>query len=182
MKAVKINKIQWNLGNLTDEQKEQVMLKLPTQKGFVTEDNFNVTERVPYLLKKKFGYDIVDFSFVEIHIAETISELLKTCAPAGKEKNLFTDSGNLSAYGKMCKENLENAVKERIQLERKGTSAYAMPKRLDAVMLGIEKISGLSWDAHTPDELLAPIYRKIWDQKAVNLKDMFERNSDEDED
>lgn len=179
MKAIKIYNIHWNIDHLTDEEKEKVMNTIPMQVGFKAEDEFSVLDNVPELLKKKFGYDVKEFSFSEIHVAETLYELLKLCAPKGKEKTIFTDKGNLSAYGKLCKENLENDVKARIQLERKGIPAHEMSKHLDAVMLGVEKLSGLSWNDHTPDELFAPIYRQIWDQKAVNLKDAFEGDEDE---
>lgn len=174
MKAVKLTKINWNLNNLTEEERVNAMRVLPTHKGFKADDSFVILDKVPTLLKKKYGYDIIDFCFTEIPIIDDVTDLLKFCAPEGKEKPIYTEAGRLSTYGKMCKENLERLVKERIQMERKGVSEYDMPKKLDAVMLAIQEITKLDWEAHTPDELLAPIYRKIWDQRAYNLKDAFE--------
>lgn len=170
MKAVKLTKIQWNLNDLTDEEKKQVINTLPTEKGFTANDDFNVPERVPAILKKKYGHDIETFSFTECRIAETLDDLLRLCNPDDSRKELYTSKGELSAYGKKCRENLDFNIKWRMQLERKGTSPYAMPKILDEVMLGLEKISDMSWEKHTADEFMTFVQRKIWNRKYTNMK------------
>ena len=181
MKAVKLNKIQWNLNNVEDEKRDEILKTLPVEKGFMVDDNFNVAESVPAILKKKFGYDIIDFSFTEYHVTETLEELLELCTPGGKTKDLFTGTGKLSQYGMKCRNNLEHNIKWRINLERKGTSPYAMPKLLDQIMLGVEKVTGLKWEDHAPDEFMAKISRMIWDKKAVNLADKFDKEDEEEE-
>lgn len=163
MKAVKLYKIQWNLEGLSEEEKTKVIETLPTEKGFTTDDNFNVAERVPVLLKKKFGYDIINFAFTEIRIVETVEDLLKLCKPnQRKEKEIFNVmSGNISSYGKQCLSNLEWNIKWRLRLESEGTSEWSMPVILDEVMLGIEKVTGMDWSGHTVDELMDPVKKQI---------------------
>jgi len=93
MKAVKLSKIQWNLSGLSPEEKEEALKKLPTVKGFKANDDFNVAEQVPVLLKKKYGYGIIDFTFTQVHIITDIKELFLLGLPDGtKMKKFFNKS------------------------------------------------------------------------------------------
>ena len=49
-----------------------------------------------------------------------------------------------------------------------------MPVILDEVMIGIENVTGMTWEGHTANELMTPVVKKINDKKAVNLKSKFE--------
>ena len=176
MKAIKLYKIQWDLKNLSNEQREKVIEALPKTKGFTTQDDkFNVVERVPQLLKKKYGYDIIDFAFAELRVVNTVEDLLLLCAPTNeKVKKLFKNNGSLSTYGETCFDNLETNVRERIQRESQGVEDWEMPNILDEVMIGIENVTGMTWEGHTVNELMTPVVKKINDKKAVNLKSKFE--------
>lgn len=176
MKAIKLYKIQWDLKGLTKEEREKVLETLPEAKGFTTkDDNFNVAERVPKILKKKYGYDIIDFSFEELRVVDTLEDLLLLCAPANEKiKKLFKNNGSLSSYGETCFDNLETNVRNRIQRESQGEEDWEMPAILDEVMIGIENVTGITWEGHTVNELMTPVVKKINDKKAVNLKSRFE--------
>ena len=176
MKAIKLYKIQWDLKGLTKEEQEKVLETLPKAKGFTTQDDkFNVTERVPKLLKKKYGYDIIDFAFAELRVVNTVEDLLLLCAPANeKVKKIFKSNGSLSTYGETCFDNLESNIRDRIQRESQGVEDWEMPNILDEVMIGIEKVTGMTWEGHTVNELMTPVVKKINDKKAVNLKSRFE--------
>ena len=186
MKAIKLYKIQWDLKGLTKEEQEKVLETLPKAKGFTTQDdNFNVAERVPKLLKKKYGYDIINFSFAELRVVDTLEDLLLLCAPTNeKVKKLFKNNGSLSTYGETCFDNLETNIRNRIQKESQGVEDWEMPNILDEVMIGIENVTGMTWEGHTVNELMTPVVKKINDKKAVNLKsrfEMVEESEDEDE-
>ena len=176
MKAIKLYKIQWDLKGLTEEEREKVLETLPKTKGFTTQDdNFNVAERVPKLLKKKYGYDIINFAFAELRVVDTVENLLLLCAPTNeKVKKLFKNNGSLSTYGETCFDNLETNVRDRIQRESQGEEDWEMPAILDEVMIGIENVTGMTWEGHTVNELMTPVIKKINDKKAVNLKSRFE--------
>ena len=176
MKAIKLYKIQWDLKGLTEEEREKVLETLPKAKGFTTQDdNFNVTERVPKILKKKYGYDIINFAFAELRVVDTVEDLLLLCAPTNeKVKKLFKNNGSLSTYGETCFDNLETNVRDRIQRESQGEEDWEMPAILDEVMIGIENVTGMTWEGHTVNELMTPVIKKINDKKAVNLKSRFE--------
>ena len=176
MKAIKLYKIQWDLKNLSNEQREKVLETLPNAKGFITQDDkFNVAERVPQLLKKKYGYDIIDFAFAELRVVNTVEDLLLLCAPTNeKVKKLFKSNGSLSTYGETCFDNLESNIRDRIQRESQGVEDWEMPNILDEVMIGIENVTGMTWEGHTVNELMTPVVKKINDKKAVNLKSKFE--------
>jgi len=147
MKAIKLYNIKWDLSNLSDEEKEKILPTLPKNKGFVVDDDFVAVERVPVLLKKKYGYDFITYSISEIKIIDNIIDLLHHCANKGeKPKDLFKVSGELSGYGEECYNNLVRYIRQRLNLEREGVSAYEMPKILDEVMLALEKITGMDWD------------------------------------
>ena len=187
MKAIKLYKIQWDLRGLTEEERKKVLETLPKAKGFTTQDdNFNVAERVPKILKKKYGYDIIDFSFEELRVVNTLEDLLLLCAPTNeKAKKLFKNNGSLSTYGETCFDNLETNVRNRIRMESQGKDNWEMPAILDEVMIGIENVTGMTWEGHTVNELMTPVVQKINDKKAVNLKskfEMVEENIEEDSD
>ena len=176
MKAIKLYKIQWDLKNIPNEEREKVLETLPNAKGFITQDDkFNVAERVPQLLKKKYGYDIIDFAFAELRVVNTVEDLLLLCAPTNeKVKKLFKSNGSLSTYGETCFDNLESNIRERIQRESQGVEDWEMPNILDEVMIGIENVTGITWEGHTVNELMTPVVKKINDKKADNLKSRFE--------
>ena len=163
MKAVKLFKIRWNLEKISPEQRETVGKLLPTHKGMMVDDDFDVQARVPDKLKKKYGFDIIDFSFSEIRVIKNLEDLLMLCKPVGeKEKDLFNVmSGRISNYGKKCLSNLEHQIRYRLQLEKEGKDIWTMPTVLDEVMLGVENVSGLDWDGHTVEELMDPIKKQI---------------------
>ena len=176
MKAIKLYKIQWDLKNLSNEQREKVIETLPKAKGFTTQDDkFNVVERVPQLLKKKYGYNIIDFAFAELRVVNTVEDLLLLCAPTNeKVKKLFKSNGSLSTYGETCFDKLESNIRDRIQRESQGVEDWEMPNILDEVMIGIENVTGMTWEGHTVNELMTPVVKKINDKKAVNLKSKLE--------
>lgn len=187
MKAIKLTKIDWNLNNVDDTKKEEVLRSLPKQMGFTVDDDFCVADKVPGCLKKKYGYEINDFAFVEIHIAESLEELLYMNARKTKnKKSLYKAGGKLSAYGEEAVRFLESRIRQRLALEFKGVSDFEMPKSLDEVMLGVEKVGNIKWEKHTVEELMKPIISQIRDKKAVNLKDAYdyamESNEEEEED
>ena len=186
MKAIKLYKIQWDLKNIPNEEKEKVLETLPNAKGFITQDDkFNVVERVPQLLKKKYGYNIIDFAFAELRVVDTVEDLLLLCAPTNeKVKKLFKSNGSLSTYGETCFDNLESNIRDRIQRESQGVEDWEMPNILDEVMIGIENVTGITWEGHTVNELMTPVIKKINDKKAVNLKsklEMVEESEEEEE-
>ena len=176
MKAIKLYKIQWDLKNIPNEEREKVLETLPNAKGFTTQDDkFNVAERVPQLLKKKYGYNIINFAFAELRVVNTVEDLLLLCAPTNeKVKKLFKSNGSLSTYGETCFDNLESNIRERIQRESQGVEDWEMPNILDEVMIGIENVTGMTWEGHTVNELMTPVVKKINDKKAANLKSKFE--------
>ena len=176
MKAIKLYKIQWDLKNIPNEKREKILKTLPNAKGFTTQDDkFNVAERVPQLLKKKYGYNIIDFAFAELRVVDTLEDLLLLCAPTNeKAKKLFKNNGSLSTYGETCFDNLETNVRDRIQRESQGVEDWEMPNILDEVMIGIENVTGMTWEGHTVNELMTPVVKKINDKKAANLKSKLE--------
>lgn len=185
MKAIKIYKIVWNLKGMSEEEKAKVLPTLPTVKGFTTEDDeFNVLERVPVILKKKYGYPIETFSFNELRVVNTIEDLLLLCAPANeKPKKLFKVNGELSCYGDNCFINLVTNVRMRIWKETHGVDIWEMPAILDEVMIGVENVTGITWEEHTMDQIMNLVTKKIEDKKAVNLKSKYEMvEEEEDED
>jgi len=174
MKAIKLNKIQWNLNGLTDEQKAKAIETLPTFKGFMAQDDFNVVEKVPYLLKKNYGFDVITFSYTELRVVDTVEDLLLLGAPKGeKPKKIFLKNGELSAYGEDLVKTLESNIKWRLRLEFKGTAVSDMPALLDETLIGVEKVSGMNWEGHTVQELMSPIMNKIKFGHAANLVDKY---------
>ena len=164
MKAVKLYKIDWNLSGIEDpEDKKEIQAKLPTVKGFTAPNRFNVTENVPGLLKKKFGYSVNTFSFSEIFITETIEELIKTSAPKGTSpKDIFSPtSGKVTNYGHRCLEELEKNVHERKKMEFRGARPEDFPENLDALMLGVEYLFGIAWEDSTEDDILDLVAGKV---------------------
>ena len=139
MKAIKLYNIKWDTKDVSAEDMKK--LNLPEYKGFiVNDDDYDVVEIVPNLLKKKFGYGIVDFSFIEIPIIEDFINLLYFCASKkDKSKNLFKANGDLSVIGIECVDELKHYIQKRVILEEKNTPTYEMPKELDVIMLALER-------------------------------------------
>ena len=182
MKAVKLYKINWNLEGLTPEEKVEAKKNLPTSKGFKADDNFDVVEKVPGLLKKKFGYGIKNYSYIEIPIYEDFEALLKTYTPRGeKPKKIYLKSGELSSFGEDVVNSLKEDVSKRFNLEGKGTADDEMSKQMDMIMLSIEKIFGIEWDdAESEDDIFAVIDKEIKSHEKLNLKKLDKDDKDED--
>lgn len=157
MKVVKITKIIWDLEGLDPAEKGKVKVSLPGSKGFIACDEFEVTEKVPGLLKKKYGYDIKNFSFTEVHISENIDALMKAFGPKEEKKPLYNTKGELSNYGSLCYSNLIDAIRQRKEMEEEGKSEEEMPKMLDKLMFSLEKITGMDWNETTADEFIKEI-------------------------
>jgi hypothetical protein len=172
MKAVKITKILWELDDLSPEEKGKVKASLPTSKGFLAGDEFEVTERVPGILKKKYGYDVANFSYTEVHICESLDALLRVFGPKKKDDTpikLFKD-GKMTEEGQLCYDNLIAAIKERKKMEFRGTSDEEMPKILDKLMFSLEKITGLDWKENSEDEIKKEIDDLIEDELKKFIK------------
>ena len=168
MKAIKLYNIKWNTKDVPAEDVKK--LNLPEYKGFtVNDDGYDVVDNVPNLLKKKFGYDIIDFSFIEIPIIEDIINLMYFCVDKKeKSKNLFKVNGELSAVGMECVDTLKHYIQKRVRLEEKNTPAYEMPKNLDVIMLALERITGKTWEVGCTS--------KEWEEEAKKLAQMFSDN------
>lgn len=183
MKAIKLYKINWNLDDLDPEERIKVKETLPTSKGFKADDNFDVIEKVPGLLKKKFGYGIKNYSYTEIPIYEDFETLLKTYTPRGeKPKKIYLKSGELSSFGEDVVNSLKGDISKRFNLEGKGTADDEMSKQMDMIMLSIEKIFGIEWDdAESEDDIFAVIDKEIKSHEKLNLKKLDKDDKDEDE-
>lgn len=155
MKAVKLYNIQWNTKGVDQE----TVAKLPTHKGFTTTDDFNVAQRVPAILKKKYGVEVLGVSFQELRIVETVEELLLLFVTevGEKPKCLFKVKGGLSLYGEKLFKALENQVKLRIRNEMQGMDPWQFPVIQDEIQLAWEKITGEDWEGKTVEEILNPI-------------------------
>lgn len=182
MKAVKLYKINWNLDKLTPEEKEEVKKTLPTSKGFKADDSFDVVEKVPGLLHKKFGYEVIDFSYTEIPIYDDFEALLKTYTPRGeKPKKIYLKSGELSAFGEECVAKLKKDISKRFLLEGRDTADDEMPEQMDMVMLAIETIFGVDWDEADEDSIFQLIDKETDSHVKVKLKKMDKDDEDEDD-
>lgn len=160
MKAYKIYNIEW-VGP------SEKVIKLPKMITFRANDKFDTTD-LPKILKKKFGCDVNSYNVTTYRIAKDIEELLRICAPEGKEnKDMFTSTGNLSTIGKRSKNYLENQIYRRLMMENEGHSQYKMPKILDEIMLGIENITNSQWGKRTQREIMSDINKQITYYKTV---------------
>ena len=174
MKAIKLYNIKWDTKDMSAEDMKK--LNLPEYKGFiVNDDDYNVVEIVPNLLKKKFGYGIVDFSFIEIPIIEDFINLLYFCASKkDKSKNLFKANGDLSVIGIECVDELKHYIQKRIILEEKNTPTYEMPKELDVIMLALERITGKTWEVGCTlkewEKEIDKLVEKVVDEKSSYMK------------
>ena len=165
MKAVKINKIVWNLNSVDPADREKVKNSLPTSKGFMADDDFNVPDKVPNILAKKFGYEIITFSYSEIKVIEKFEDLLLSFAPKDTKINkLFSPKGELSLLGEECYNSLLDAISRRYELEKKGTPEDEMPKLLDKVMLSLETITGMEWDATSEEDYKTELDNMLQDR------------------
>ena len=174
MKAIKLYNIKWDTKDVSDEDMKK--LNLPEYKGFiVNDDDYDVVEIVPNLLKKKFGYGIVDFSFIEIPIIEDFINLLYFCASKkDKSKNLFKANGDLSVIGIECVDELKHYIQKRVILEEKNTPTYEMPKELDVIMLALERITGKTWEVGCTlkewEKEIDKLVEKVVDEKSSYMK------------
>ena len=184
MKAVKLYKINWNLNNLTPEERKEAKKNLPISKGFKADDSFDVIEKVPGLLYKKFGYKVIDFAYTEIPIYEDFESLLKTYTPRGeKPKKIYLKSGELSSFGEDMVYKLKNDISKRFNLEGKGTADDEMSKQMDMIMLSLEKIFGIKWeDAESEDDIFDVIDKEIKSHEKLNLKKLDKDDDERDED
>ena len=183
MKAVKLYKINWNLDKLSPEEKEEAKKNLPTSKGFKANDDFDVIEKVPGLLQKKFGYEADNFSYSEIPIYEDFETLLKSYTPRGeKPKKIYLKSGELSAFGEEVVSKLKADISKRFRMEGKGTEDDAMPVQMDMVMLSLETIFGINWDeAESEDDIFAVIDKEINSHVKISLKKMKDEDDEDDD-
>ena len=174
MKAIKLYNIKWDTKDVPAEDMKK--LNLPEYKGFiVNDDDYDVVEIVPNLLKKKFGYGIVDFSFIEIPIIEDFINLLYFCASKkDKSKNLFKANGDLSVIGIECVDELKHYIQKRVILEAKNTPTYEMPKELDVIMLALERITGKTWEVGCTlkewEKEIDKLVEKVVDEKSSYMK------------
>jgi hypothetical protein len=179
MKAVKLYKITWDLGDLSNDEKEKVIKNLPTVKGFTTQDDFDVVNKVPGLLKKKFGYDVASYSYVELRIVDNINDFLKLFMGKGvKPKKLYKkfhkgkiEGKELSAFGEELWDAFQFNVKYRLDLESKGEAEENFPILLDEMMLGFEKITGLNWETLTFEEIVKGV-KDILRGKGVSINNI----------
>ena len=179
MKAVKLYKINWNLDNMDPEERREAEKTLPTSKGFKADDSFDVIAKVPGLLRKKFGYGIIDFSYTEIPIYDDLETLLKTYAPKGeKPKRIYLKSGELSSFGEECVDKLKKDISKRFLLEGGDTADDKMPEQMDMVMLTIEHIFGVDWDESDEDS----IFRLIDKETDSHIKSKLKKMDKDDED
>ena len=183
MKAVKLSKIKWNLAGFDAEAKAEAMGKLPTVKGFKAPDDFNVAEKVPGLLKKKYGYDIVDFNYTQCHIIDNVKELfLLGFEGHVKPKKFFLKSGKLSEFGEEAKRLLGELIRRRLRLQQHGTDPSQMPKVLDQLMISWETITGRNWEDYDKyEDIMGIIFEELKGMYAENLKDADERDADDEE-
>ena len=174
MKAIKLYNIKWNTKDVPAEDVKK--LNLPEYKGFtVNDDDYDVVENVPNLLKKKFKYDIIDFSFIEIPIIEDFINLMYFCVDKKeKSKNLFKVNGDLSGVGMECVDTLKYYIQKRVRLEEKNTPAYEMPKNLDVIMLALERITGKTWEVGCTskewEEEVDKLVKKVVEEKSSYMK------------
>ena len=174
MKAIKLYNIKWDTKDVSAEDMKK--LNLPEYKGFiVNDDDYDVVEIVPNLLKKKFGYGIIDFSFIEIPIIEDFINLLYFCASKkDKSKNLFKANGDLSVIGIECVDTLKYYIQKRVILEEKNTPTYEMPKELDVIMLALERITGKTWEVGCTlkewEKEIDKLVEKVVDEKSSYMK------------
>lgn len=189
MKAIKLTKINWDLRNLSVEEREEAKKNLPTLKGFTVDDNFNVQERVPHLLKKKYGYDVIDFSYNEYRIVENVEDLFVLCAPKGKKvKDVFNANHKFSKFGEFCWDRLQYVLKLNESLRKKNTLEENIPKIVDEVLLGVNKVFEIDTDNTPADKIIETIYKTLFPRKKrelTNIKTMGEvtdpENFDEDD-
>lgn len=182
MKAIKIYKIEWNLDGLSEEKKAGLLKKLPTVLGSKVSNDFNVAQKVPVFLKKKYGYDINSFSFETYNIADNEEQLLRMCLNSKEaEMNIFTTSGKLTTVGQRAVEALKANVLWRVRIQNGGTDENEMPKLLDEVMLSLENISGMSWDEDGYNDVMLKVLKKIRDRHDDVKKSITAGFEDEDE-
>lgn len=172
MKAIRATNIEWDC---VDDS-------LPKFKGFIVKDNFDTPARVPEMLMKKYGHNVISLNFDEFHISDNMDELLKIGGRELKEKNLYKADGKLSSYGKKCRSGLEGLIAERLRMEFENMPEETMPNILNEVVLGYRNVTGKEWEKKSVKELMKCIDMKLKDMTYVNLKDDDEIEEDDEED
>lgn len=181
-KAVKLFNIKWDLDDVEAEKRAEVEAGLPEKKGFTVDNNFEVTSRVPVILKKKYGYDIKTFSFNEYRIVEDVEELLFLCLGTGESRQkLFKADGTLSAFGDELQRRLISDVKRRKKLEEEGKDEFSMPKHLDEIMLGISNIYEINWDESDLVDILKPVHDDIESRRKTASVSKFSKHVKDEE-
>ena len=164
MKAIRATNIEWDC---VDDS-------LPKFKGFIVKDNFDTPARVPEMLMKKYGHNVISLNFDEFHIADNMDELLKIGGRELKEKDLYKADGKLSSYGKKCRSGLEGLIAERLRMEFENMPEETMPNILNEVVLGYRNVTGKEWEKKSVKELMKCIDMKLKDMTYANLKDKNE--------
>lgn len=172
MKAIRATNIEWDC---VDDS-------LPKFKGFIVKDNFDTPARVPEMLMKKYGHNVISLNFDEFHISDNMDELLKIGGRELKEKDLYKADGKLSSYGKKCRSGLEGLIAERLRMEFENMPEETMPNILNEVVLGYRNVTGKEWEKKSVKELMKCIDMKLKDMTYVNLKDDDEIEEDDEED
>lgn len=171
MKAIRVTNIEWDCPDRS----------LPKFKGFVVKDSFNTASRVPDVLMKKYGYNVVSLNFEEFHIADNMDELLKIGGRDQKEKKLYKKDGKLSTYGKWCRSGVESLISKRLKAEFEKVPEEIMPNVLNEIVLGFENVTGKKWGKKSVRELMKCIDSKLKEKSYVNLKDEGDVEEDDEE-
>lgn len=172
MKAIRATNIEWDC---VDDS-------LPKFKGFIVKDNFDTPARVPEMLMKKYGHNVISLNFDEFHISDNMDELLKIGGRELKEKDLYKADGKLSSYGKKCRSGLEGLIAERLRMEFENMPEETIPNILNEVVLGYRNVTGKEWEKKSVKELMKCIDMKLKDMTYVNLKDDDEIEEEDEED
>ena len=171
MKAIRATNIEWDCMDGS----------LPKFKGFIVKDSFDAPARVPEMLMKKYGHNVISLNFDEFHIADNMDELLKIGGRELKEKDLYKADRSLSSYGKKCRSGLEGLIAERLRMEFENIPEEKMPTVLNEIVLGYRNVTGKEWRKKSVKELMKCIDMKLKDMTYVNLKDDDEIEEEDEE-
>lgn len=150
MKAIKIQKIDWNTKDTES---------LPMTCAFKTQDDFSMNDFI-HRLESKYKSMINSVTYYSIVIPSTVEELLHTAGNERKKKSIYSLSGKLSSYGQRCMKNLETLMTDIKTAEKNNVSEFDMPISYNTVMLGWENITGQKWGNQSVKELMKPVKSK----------------------
>ena len=154
MKEIKIYNIIWNTENVSKE----LVDNLPKYKCFTAKDDFDVVGRGPEILKKKYGVPVVCFTYSILRVVHTTEDLIMLAAPKGeKPKKIFTKTGEETDYGKKLIAEIKLAVARRKEMEAQNITVDKIPAFYDEVMIAIENITAMEWDACTAEEIITEL-------------------------